>query len=52
MRNTLRSDGLASVALLGLPVMELLEARSFGILAPAIMAALGFVLVAWLLRSR
>ena len=37
---TLRSDGLAAAALLGLPVMEILDARGFASLAVAIVAML------------
>lgn len=38
-RNILRGDGLVSAALLGLPVMELVDARGFASLAAAIIVA-------------
>ena len=48
----LRSDGLAAAALLGLPVMELLEGLDFANWAAALIAGLSLVLLAWVLRPR
>jgi hypothetical protein len=47
MGNTLRSDGLAGAALLGLAVMELLDVRGFASLAPVIIVALLVIGLAW-----
>ena len=47
MTTTLRGDGLASAVLLGLPVMELLDAHNFAILAAAIVVAFVFIVLAW-----
>jgi hypothetical protein len=52
MRNIVRSDGFASAALLGLPVMEVLDAGAFVSLAAAVIVAAALIALAWVLPMK